>query len=825
MAGTMTWIRETRAAARNLARRPGFSAVAILTLALGIGATVAIFTVVNAVLLRPLAYPDSESIVSVRHHAPGLDLPELQSSQGLANFYGAHGHMLESFALYSSDERNLTGGDRPARVRLAVATPSLFQVLGVHPAQGRAFTREDAGPEGPGVVVLLHDAWTSRFGADPDILGRTLELDGRTVEVVGVMPPEFEMPSPGLEAILPLHVEADAEFGTFGLDGIGRAAPGTTVAEARREIEALQPRIAEYFPDLTPAFFEQAGWSVSVETLKDRMVGEARTGLWVVLATVALVLLIACANVANLFLVRAEARQREVAVRAALGAGRGRLAIAFLSESVLVGLSAGVVGVAAAAWGVRGLVAWGPPQLPRLQEIGMDVTVLGFALAVSVVAGLAFGSLPVVRYLGRSFARVLREGPRGATDGRREHRARNVLVAGQLALALVLLVGSGLMLRTFHEIRSVELGFDPEGVLAVGLSVGNEPGRVEAADLYQSVRNRLAALPGVEAVGATNSLPVDLHGLNGGSFAIRSRPTPEDQLKPVTMHTAVTEGFFQAMSIPLLEGRDVERADHEAPRPVAWVNESFARAFFDGDAGDALGEQIYLGEYDVDRTDPDSLPWMEIVGVVGDVRHFGLREELRPLAYFPMRGPADARIHLAGMSFVLRTAGDPTGLVPAVRAAVGEVDAGVPLTRVRTMEAVLAESLAATSFTMVLLGIAVGMALLLGAVGVYGVISYVVSRRTREIGVRMALGARGDDVRSMVLRQGMVVAGVGIALGLVAALALTRFMAGLLFEVSATDPLTFAAVTAALAGVAALASWLPARRATRVDPVRALMAE
>jgi len=809
-----TWGREIRAAARGLARRPGFSAVIVLTLALGIGANVAIFTVVDGVLLEPLAFPEPERMVSVRHHAPGVDLPEIETSLGMVNVYNRWARSLEAMAAIDDDSRNLTGGDRPDRVQVLSVSEPFFRVARTAPAIGRSFTAEDAAPGATPVAILTHGAWTGRFGREPGIIGRTVRVDGVPTEVIGVMPPEYAFPDAETALLLPLYVPEDATFGTFGRVGIARLAEGVTFDEARREVEALQARIPEYDAEMTPEFFEQAGWSVTVETLRDRLVGDARASLWIVLGTAGFVLLIACANVANLFLVRADARQREVAIRAALGAGRGRLAVAFLSESLLLGVLAGAAGVGMAAAGVRALVRWGPPELPRLHEIGMDGSVLLFAGAVSVLAGLAFGGLPVARYLGRSFARVLRDGGRGVTDGRQRHRARNVLVAGQLALAVVLLVGSGLMVRSFQRLRAVHLGVSTGGVTAVTVSWGDTEDVASAADFYLRVVEELRAEPSVASVGATNSLPLRPDGLNGGSFRIESRPRPEDQLPPVSMWSTVSPGFFETLGIPILEGRPMTDGDTRGEPPYVWVNERFARDFLDGAA---VGERVQRGEM--------AETWWEIAGVVGDVRHFGPAEEVRPMMYHPLGPALPPNVSVSAVSVVVAGRGSGGAAVDAVRAVVARLGPEVPVTRARSMEAVRKESMADTSFTVALLGIAATVALLLGAVGVYGVISYVVSQRTREIGVRMALGARSTDVQHMVVRQGLAVTVLGVVVGLAGSFALTRLMAAILFEVSATDPLTFVVVPVALVAVSALACWIPARRAARVDPVRALVAE
>ncbi len=813
METTMTMWKEVRQAARTLLRRPGFSAIATTTLALGIGATVTIFTVVNAVLIQPLPYADSERLVVVSHHAPGLDLPELNNSPGTVNLYREHARSFAQFGVFGTGSLNLLVDDRADRVELAFVTPNMFDVLQVGPLLGRRFNEADGAEDAPKTIILSHAAFRGRFGGDPNVLGRSVQLDGDAFEVVGVMPEGFAFPTPEVIGLVPMYVDPNGAFGEFGMNSLARLAPGVSLAAAEQEAVDLQNLIPELIPDIEQVFLDQVGWSASVSRYRDRMVGDVESVLWIVLGTVGFLLLIACANVANLFLVRAESRQKELAIRAAMGAGRGRLASGYLSESLLLALAGGGLGLLLAAFGVNALVAAGPAELPRLHEVGIDGTIIAFSAAISLLAGLSFGAIPIARYLGKSFARVLRDGGRGTTVGKERHRMRNVLVTLQLAMALVLLVGSGLMLRTFAELRAVDPGIEAEGLMTVDLSVGDAQDNAARARFYQEVIERVAALPGVEGASATTSLPVLPTSTNGGSFYVESRPRTDEELPPVAMYDAVAPDYFRVMGISVLEGRGIERADHEEGRPVVWVSRAFVQAHLpDG----ALGERIRFDEAE---------PWLEVVGVVGDVRNFGLKEDVRPVAYLPMHIQDMARQELGHMAVVARTDGDPAALTPSIRRVVNEVDGRVPITDSRTMSEVVAASMADTSFTMVLLGIAAGVALLLGAVGIYGVIAYVVSQRTREIGVRMALGARSEDVKGMVVRQGLKVTTVGVILGLLGAFGLTRVMSSVLFGVSATDPATFELVPLTLVAVSVLASYIPARRASHIDPNEALRAE
>jgi predicted permease len=827
---TMTGLGELRMAVRALLRRPGFTGVAVTTLGLGIGSVVAIFTLVNSILLQPLPYPESDRIVEIEHHAPAIDLPSLTNSSGTLAFYRENADAFAAVMGATQSSRVLTGIDQASQVLLMAATPEIFTVFGVQPAMGRPYGEADAVEDAAPVMVLMHSEWQGRFGGDPDILGRTVELDGTTTEIIGVMPADFELVSPGPIALVPLVVQGEPVFGHFGTTGLARLAPGVSLEQARTQLEALQSRIPDRFPSITQEVLDSFGWGVSIMTHKEDVVEDVATTLWLVLGTVGFVLLIACANVANLFLVRAEGRQKEIAVRAAMGAGRGKIAASFLNESLVLGVIGGLLGVLVTVAGVKALLAFGPADAPRLHEVAITPVVLGVAGLLSLGAGLLLGLIPMTRYAPGVFTNVLRDGGRGSTVGRGRNRARSVLVMSQLALALVLLVGSGLMFRSFAELRAVDLGFDREDVLTVGIRVGEGMAREEALRFYEDLRARVASMPGVQDVGVTTQVPLASGNSNGGSFYIESRPREEGDLPPVSMYRAAGPGFFESMGIQVLRGRGMETSDLDGSAAYVWVDEHFANTFFEGDA---LGERITWNsagdeaEGDGAPSEPDPDRWAEIVGVVADVKQHGIREDPMANAYLPLQAGAleYPGLQVGFLTVKARAGQDATALTPAIREAVAQLNSQVPITRVQTLEDVVSEAMGGESITLILMGIAAGMALFLGSIGLFGVISYVVSQRTREIGVRIALGAETAEVSGMVLRQGLSVAAAGVALGLAGAFGLTRVMGSLLYEVSATDPATFVLAPVVLLAVSGLATWLPARRAARVDPIESLREE
>jgi putative ABC transport system permease protein len=803
-----TMLLELSQAARSLAKRPGFTMVTVFTLALGIGANVAIFAIVNSVLVQPLPYPEPDEIVMIQHHAPGLDFENLDSSPGTQELYREQARSFAALATVEGAQRNLTGGREPARVSAIRTTPSLFDVLRVSVALGRPLLESDAVEGAAPVAVLTHPAWQTHFGGASDVLGRTIMLNDVATEVVGVMPREFRYRDAELALLLPLIIPGEPQFGSFGLHGIARLRPGIDLAAAETELKSLQPRMMERW-ELPGTFVASTGWDVSLQTLRDRTVGDAAAMLWIVFGTVSFLLLVACASVANLFLVRAESRQREVGIRLALGATRTRVAATFLYESVLLGVAGGVWGLALGTIAVQVLVASGPPQLPRLDEIAVDGTVILFGLVVSIVAGILFGALPLLRRGSAALSSLTGEA-RGSTVGRDRQYVRKTLIVAQIALAIILLTGSGLMLRSFQRLRAVDPGFRPDNVLTVGISVGDGVEKLRAAAVYQQVLDQAAGMPGIETLGLTNALPLQPQSLSGSSFEIQSRPREDDAIETVAMYAVISDGFLQTMGTELIAGRDIERADSEQRRPVTLISETFARTEFPD--RDPIGERIRFG---TDTT------WHEVVGVVRDVRVMGLREEMRPLAYLPMTTSVEsARIAL--MHLTVRTTAEPLSLSQPLLAAIRRANADVPLLTVRTMDSVMKESMADTSFTMTIILIAACVALLLGAVGLYGVIGYVVSQRTREIGLRLALGAVPMQVRRMVMRQGLDLAGIGTVLGVAGALALTRVLDSVLFEVDSRDPLTFALVPLVLLGVSAVAAYVPARRASRMAPMHAM---
>lgn len=820
----MMWIREVRLALRALLRRPGFALVATLTLGLGIGATVAIFTVVNAVVLQPVPIEDSDRVVEIRHGAPAIDLPELNNSPGTVAFYRTTATAFEEIAVVSGGAANVTVGERTDQMPMRIVTPEFFSVFRVQPSVGRAFVDGDAPrDEGPPTGVILTQAGVDRlFAGDRAVLGRTLRVDGNSIEILGVMPETFTFPdAPDVRFLAPLYVDPQGPFGEFGLTAFARLAPGQTVASARAHLEELQTRLPEYDPEITQEMLDGFGWNVKVLTLKETIVGDTAALLWIVLGTVGFVLLIACANVANLFLVRAEARQKELGIRAALGAGRDRIAGTFLSESLVLGLMGGAVGMAVAWGGVEALLRWGPQDLPRMHEIGITLPVLAFAGAVSVASGLLLGAIPMVRYAGRGFSLMLRDGNRTSTDGRGRHRARNVLVVSQLALALVLLVGSGLMFRSLLAIRAVDLGFETENRLVVGMSVGQNVETLAAAQFYGGVIERVKALPGVVSAGFSSGVPLHRNNWSGGSFEVEGEERPENAPPRVMFYQPISAGYPDALGHRLVEGRAMSPREWQSGARVAWVNTYARDVLLDGRA---LGKRITWGASD----DEDERIYAEIVGVYDNWKASDVTDEEGGIAFVPMVVPGWDYPELTSGELVVHTADgmSATSLVPAVRGIVADLDPSVPITQTLTMDEVVSRSLADRSITLVMLAIATGVAVFLGTIGLFGVISYVVGQRRREIGVRIALGAEAGTVSGLVVRQGIGVVVVGIAVGLVGAFFLTRVLDSVLYTgVSPTDPLTFGGASLLLLAVSLLATWLPARRAARIDPIEALRAE
>ena len=816
-----------RSTLRGLRKDPGFLAVAVLTLALGIGANTALFTVVEAVLLRPLPYPEPERIVSVWHSAPGLGLPQFEQSDATYLLYRQHNRTLADLGIYWAGTASLVGpaGDlEPERVPAAGATGSVFDVLGARAARGRTLEPADERPGAEAVAVLSDGLWRRRFGADPGVVGRQVEISGVSRRVVGVMPPEFRFPEGETEVWLPLPIDpARLTAGNFNYPAVGRLRPGVTLEDAARDLSSLVLRLPEISGgEISSPMIESAKLALLVHSLRDDLVGDVERQLWLLLGSVGLILLIACANVANLFLVRAEGRVREIAVRLSLGASRGDVARLFLAEGLVLSLLGAAAGLGLAAAGVRALVALRPVGIPRLEEIGVNAAALAFTVALALLSGLFFGLFAALRSGSPAVAAALKEGGRGAMAGRGRHRARSALVAAQVALALVLLLASGLMARSFVLLQSVDPGIRPEGVLTADLALpaARYATAEQNARFVQGLLERVRALPGVTAAGTVSLLPLSGNRSRSG-HSIEDHPLPPDTVQPLLGTRFASPGYFETLGIPLVEGRFFSRLDPARRSDEVVISKSVAERFWPGRS--ALGKRLVQG-------DPDAENWFTVVGVAGDVREEGLEVPPSEAVYYPVLR-AELRDENGDewvpneVSLVVRGPGEPAALADAVRKAVWSLDPALPIARMRPMTEVVARSTARTSFTLLLLALAAGVALLLGAVGIYGVISYVVSQRTREIGVRMALGARRRDITRMVLRQGLVVTAAGIAAGLAGAFALTRLMRALLFEVSPTDPFTFTTVPLLLAAVALTATYLPAARAAAVEPVEAIREE
>jgi putative ABC transport system permease protein len=795
---------------RALRRSPGFSVVAILTIALGIGATTAIFSVINGVVLRPLPYAEPDRIVMVwmdnTHQGVEKDIHSYPNFED----YRTQNTVLSEMAGFSTTSLTITGGEEPQRIRGAAVMADLFRVLRVTPAIGRVFTTEEEAPGNDGVVVLSHGFWVRAFGGDRRVVGTTVQLNGSPRTIIGVMPPDFAFPAKDTEAWVPLDVDPQLREArnSFWLSAVGRLRPEVTLERAEADLATIASRIAEEYPG-------QQGYGANLVPLPDEVVGgTVRTALWVMMGAVVAVLLIACANVANLLLSRAAAREREIGVRVALGASRRRVVRQLLTESVLLGIIGGVAGVVVAWAGLRLLMRLAPADLPRIEQVSLDPVMFGLALLLSVVTGLAFGLVPALQSSRTAVSAALREGGRGGTAGRQGQRLRRVLVGAQLAMVVVLLTAAGLMIRSFIELQRVDLGFRAENLLTMRLQPA--PARYDSAAtlqvFYGDLLERTRAIPGVQDAAAITDIFLS-ETPRSTVFVVEGQPLAPDDKRMETPLDAVTPNYFQVMGIPLLRGRVFTEQDRSGSPDVAIINEGFASRYWP--AEDAVGKRFKFG----DDADSDA-PWMTVVGVVGDMRRTGFDRPVRYETYLPY-----AQFTARTMTLVVRTVGDAATMAGPVRQAVRTIDPDQPVFDVRTMDETLSGMMAQRRFSMALIAMFATLALLLALVGVYGVTAYLVAQRTREIGVRLALGAEPGSVVGMVVRQGMGVAAVALALGVAAALALTRLMAGLLYGVSSTDLLTFAAVVALLATVTAVANWLPARRAARVDLSLALRGE
>ena len=805
---------------RRAAASPGFTLVSLATLAIGIGANVAIFTVVNAVLLRPLPMPDSERLVLLRHAAPGLtQLDELPLSDALYFFYAAESRTLDGVAAFQPLQASFTGADNPQRVQAASVTASFFDVMRTPPQLGRTFMPDDDRPGAAPVIVLSDGLWRARFGSDPGVIGRMADIDGARVEVVGVMPPGFSFSQPEAELWRPLQLDRDnTQLGAFGIAGVARLADGTTLEQAQSELATMLSNLVEVFPDEAAApVLAAAGFRPLVDRAREVVVGDIEATLWILLGAVGFLLLIACANVANLLLVRSEARRGEAAIRAALGSSRGRLAGAALVESVVLGVAGGIAALPLALLAVRLVVRFGPQALPRLDEISADAAVLAFGLAVSIVAGLLFGVLPALRASAAGATGHMTAGARGASAGRERQLARRGLVVVQIALALTLLVGSGLAVRSFGRLAAVDPGFDPVDVLTFGLAL---PERDYDADarlgFHRQLVERLRALPGAVDAAAASTIPLG-GAVTGSGYSIEGRPLDDGEVPPVFMSKFVSPEYFDTLRIELAEGRRFDRLDGERGDSVVVVSQAVADAYWPGES--ALGRGIRAG-----APPEEGQEWSRVVGVVGAVHETTLHEDPLPMVYYPLPGTAGDAGTPATMRYAVR-ARNAAGLGAAVREVVRGLDPTLPIADVETLETLVGRARAERAFVMVLLLIAAGLALLLGSVGLYGVVSYTVAQRRREIAIRMAVGARAADVGRLVLTEAGSLALVGAALGIGAAVALTRRLQAVLFETSPLDPAVFLGVSTILIAVCLLASWLPARRAARIDPMNALRVE
>ncbi len=801
---------------RQLRRNRSFTAVAALTLAIGIGGTTAIFSVINGVLIQPLPYSHPARLVEVGLDLPGINQFNWPLSPPEYFTFREQSRTFEDIGLYYTGfggnlySANVTGVGQPEHVPALGVTDGVLPILEVTPLLGRSFTRADDEPGSPDTLMITYGYWRSKFGGDHSVIGKTIDIDGKPGTIIGVLPQRFRfLDMTDLGILLPLRPRTQRGYNYFA---VARLKPGVTPAEANEDVARMLRMQVERFPEAA-TFFKEAQIRPNLQPLKQYVIGDIGKVLWVLMGGIGLVLLIACANVASLLLVRVEGRQQELAIRAALGGSPGRIARGLLLESLMLAVIGGALGLLFAYGGLRVLIALAPSDLPRLNDIGIDGLVLLFTLGVTIVAGLLFGSMPALRYAGVRAGTGLRETGRSVSASRKRHRARNALVVVQVGLALVLLVSSGLMIRTFQALIHVQPGFTTPGEVQT-FHVHFPPEMIKAPErllrMDQAILDNIAAIPGVTSADFSGAVPMDA-GAESDPVLVKDHLL-QGQPAPARRCFWVSPSFFKTMGIPIVAGRDLTWNDILSKRPVAIVSENLAREYWQNPS-DALGKQVGGSPKD----------WRQIAGVVGNVHDDGASQEAPATVYWPI---TDADVFLGSPAFALRsTRAGAESLMNEIRRAVSSVDPDLPLYQVHTLNYYYAKSMARTSFTLVMLALAGVMALLLGIVGLYGVIAYSVSQRTHEIGIRMALGAQKNDVLKLVLNGGMALTVIGVGVGVAGALVLTRFLSSLLYGVKPTDPLTFVVVSLILTGVALLACYIPAHRATKADPVVALRCE
>jgi predicted permease len=817
---------ELRQVVRRLRRAPMFTVITLITLAAGVGANTVVFSVLEGVLLKPLPYARAGELVGVWHKAPGIHIPELNMSPSNYFIYREQSRTFQDIGMYQGDSVSVTGVGEPEQVQSLNVTDATLPLLGVQPMIGRHFRKEDDVPGASPTVLLTYGYWQRKFGGNPSAVGQTLIVDGKARQIIGVLPKGFhflDQEDPAL--ITPFQFDRNkVHLGNFSYEALARLRPGATMEQANADVARMLPIVMSSFP-APPGFsiklFEDAKIAPYVRPLKQDVVGDVGSVLWVLMGSIGTVLLIACANVANLLLVRMEGRKQELALRSALGASWGRIAGELLLESLILGLLGSVFGLGLAYGALKVLVAIAPAGLPRINEVGINGPVLLFTLIVAMLASLLFGCVPILKYAGARLTTGIREGGRGLSQSKEQHRARNSLVVVQVALALVLLICSGLMIRTFRALTKVNPGFtSPAELQTFRISIPEthvkEPESV--IRMEEEILHKLEAIPGVSSVSIGTRLPMDSDGWHD-PILIQGRTYAEGEFPPLRLFKFVSPGLLKTLGTPLVAGREITWTDTYNKIPVAMISENLAREYW-GEPAQSLGKRIQVSTKD---------DWREIIGVVGDVHDDGVNKKPPTSVYWPLlqaRFESDDISVRRDVAFIIRTprAGSEAFLKD-VREAVWSADGNLPLASVHTVDYFYKRSIARTSFTLIMLGVAGSMALLLGVVGIYGVIAYSVSQRTREIGIRMALGAQQPTVTGMFVRHGLLLTGIGVGCGLVAAVLLMRLMSSLLFNVNPVDPVTYSAVSLGLAATAWLASYVPSRRAATVDPVDALRAE